>query len=84
MYFKLRKNYSIRWQRHKVFYENLNKRHLTLTFKQKWYDDLTIELKDNIWRQLFRICFKTIQDPYFKWFQYRLMHGILGTQKNSS
>ena len=33
-----------------------------------------------VWRQLFRICFKTIQDPYFKWFQYRIMHRILGTQ----
>ena len=63
----------------KYFYENLNKRHLTLIFKQKWHDDLKVDLKDDIWRQLFRICFKTIQDPYFKWFQYRIMHRILGT-----
>ena len=64
----------------KYFYENLNKIHLTLTFKQKWHDDLKVDLKDDIWRQLFRICFKTIQDPYFKWLQYRIMHRILGTQ----
>ena len=64
----------------KYFYENLNERHLTLIFKQKWHDDLKVDLKDDIWRQLFRICFKTIQDPYFKWFQYRIMHRILGTQ----
>ena len=50
-------------------------------FQRKWHRDIGI-LDIIAWQQKFRICFKTIHDPYYKWFQYRILHRILGTQQS--
>ena len=30
---------------------------------------------------MFKLCFRASFDPYHKWFQYRILHRILGTQQ---
>ena len=52
-----------------------------MAFKIKWHDDLQVILNKYSWQHVFKICFKTLNDPYLKWFQYRIIHRILGTQK---
>ena len=52
-----------------------------MTFKIKWHDDLQVILNNHSWQHVFKICFKTLNDPYLKWFPYRIIHRILGTQK---
>ena len=32
------------------------------------------------WKDIYNISFNTIQDNFYKWFQYRLIHRILGTR----
>ena len=52
-----------------------------MEFQRKWHHDLAIQLPRASWQHKFRICFKTINDPFYKWFQYRIIHRILGTQE---
>ena len=67
--------------RTKGIYNKLNKVNIEKNFQRKWHQDIGIILDTTAWQQKFRICFKTIHDPYYKWFQYRILHRILGTQK---
>ena len=66
----------------KGIYNKLNKVNIEKDFQRKWHQDIGIILDTSAWQQKFRICFKTIHDPYYKWFQYRILHRILGTQKS--
>ena len=66
----------------KGIYNKLNKVNTEKDFQRKWHQDIGIILDTNAWQQKFRICFKTIHDPYYKWFQYRILHRILATQKS--
>ena len=51
--------------------------------KRKWHSDIDLELNRKSWQQKFRICFKTIHNnAALLWFQYRILHRILGTQNN--
>ena len=52
-----------------------------MKFKTKWNEDLGIEIKKYTWEQFFTVCFKTVQENKLIWFQYRLIHRILGTQR---
>ena len=47
-------------------------------FKQKWNDELNIHIDYWTWKRIFKICFSTIQDHKIIWFQYRILHRILG------
>ena len=38
-------------------------------------------LNNSNWRKYFKIWFKTYRDPFHQWFQYRILHCILGTRK---
>ena len=65
----------------KAIYNKLNEANVDLSFKAKWNFDLTLTLNNSDWRKYFKICFKTYRDPFHQWFQYRILHRILGTQK---
>ena len=64
----------------KGIYNKINKSFHEMTFQRKWSHDIDIQSNAKSWQQIFRICFKTIEDPFYKWFQYRVIHRILGTQ----
>ena len=66
----------------KGIYKKLNKAEVKMEIIGKWHNDVAVELHQTAWQHKFRICFKTINDPFYKWFQYRVLHRILGTQEN--
>ena len=57
--------------------------HLEILFKSKskWERDLELTLNEQIWRIIFKICFKSVCDNTIVWFQYKIIHRILGTNK---
>ena len=65
----------------KGIYNILNKTNLDLTFKNEWHLELDLTFNNNTWQKFFRICWKNYKDPFHKWFQYRILYRILGTQK---
>ena len=66
----------------KGIYNIINKTNLDLTFKNKWHHELDLTFNNNTWQNFFRICWKNYKDPFHKWFQYRILYRILGTQKH--
>ena len=44
-----------------------------------WNRNLNIEINDKIWTNVFNACFYVVSDNYMKWFQYKILHNILGT-----
>ena len=65
----------------KHFYKLLNKTCPEMSFKNAWNNELNINIDEDIWQKAFKICFKLIQDNNLIWFQYRILHRILGTHK---
>ena len=65
----------------KGIYNKLNEVQVDLPFKNKWNNDLTLNFDDSNWRKYFKICFRNYRDPFHQWFQYRILHRILGTRK---
>ena len=65
----------------KGFYQLLGEKNIRITATEKWEGELNLQIDPLIWKKLFKICFKTIQDNYYIWFQYRIIHRILGTRK---
>ena len=65
----------------KHFYKLLNKTCADMSFKTAWNNELNINIDEDTWQKAFKICFKLIQDNGLIWFQYRILHRILGTQK---
>ena len=50
--------------------------------EQKWTLDLhLIEPTSDSWSTIYKICFHTLRDNTFIWFQYRVLHRILGVQQ---
>ena len=43
-----------------------------------WHKQLNLALNHQTWKTIFHIAHKTINDSYYKWFQLRLIHRILG------
>ena len=66
----------------KGIYNKLQKIPSQMDFQKKWHQDLDLELSRLSWQRKFRICFQTIQDQSLIWFQYRILHRILGTQSS--
>ena len=54
---------------------------IQMGFKGKWSENLNLHLEPITWKQIFLICVKTVNDYELIWFQYRILHRILGTQK---
>ena len=60
-------------------YQELNKQAETHVLRNKWCITLNINIDEKDWEQTYNICFKTLQINYLIWFQYRIIHRILGT-----
>ena len=59
----------------------MNQQVLDFKFKKKWLRDLALDIPEQQWKQIFNACFKTVKDNFLIWFQYRIIHRILGTNK---
>ena len=64
----------------KGFYKKLNETTIEVSFKDKWQNDLNSVFNNANWQNYLRICLKVYKDPFHKWFQFRILHCILGTQ----
>lgn len=64
----------------KVFYNILQKHDLNFKAADKWNMDLNVILTTENWRSIFRIAYFTIPDNQFRWFQFKIIHRILGTR----
>ena len=49
-------------------------------YKMKWNKDLKLNIDNSTWKSIFKQNFYNIQDNSLIWFQYRLIHRILGTK----
>ena len=54
----------------------------TITSKNeiKWNTYFNIEYSHSLWRTFYKICFYCIQDNKYIWFQYCILHKILGVR----
>ena len=48
-------------------------------YRAKWNNDLDIDIDNKTWRRVFYLIFNVEQDNNLIWFQYKLIHRILGT-----
>ena len=62
-------------------YNVINSSNTEPSMKRKWNRDLEVNLNQYSWKSVFKICFKTIQDPLIVWTQYRILFRILGTRE---
>ena len=62
----------------KDFLSVLNKPDNNPSCITKWHSKLDTNMNKYAWQSIFDISNKTINDNYFKWFQLRLIHRILG------
>ena len=46
----------------------------------KWEFDLQIKIDQYMWKQTFKTCFKSVNDNYLIWHQYKILNRILGTK----
>ena len=49
-------------------------------YSEKWSKVLPIDVLNLEWKKVFSICFDTVKDNDLIWFQYRILHKILGTK----
>ena len=52
----------------------------TIITSLKWDLALGTTISADTWKNTFNICFKTVQDNYLIWLQYRILNRILGTK----
>ena len=50
------------------------------SMKAKWQDELNIMIDEDMWKNIFYSCFKTVCNNTIIWFQTRLLYRILGTR----
>ena len=48
---------------------------------EKWKNELNCKIEEQSWTKIFTICFKVINNKNLIWFQYRIIHKILGTEE---
>ena len=68
----------------RVFYNilNTNKHKIeTPLVYSFWEQALEIRIPESMWKQIYRICFRSIKDNSIIWLQYRILHRILGTNE---
>ena len=58
---------------------NEKSENIICTLHQKWQGDQNYTFEQSQWYKNLTICFKVIKDNNIIWFQYRLIHKILGT-----
>ena len=65
----------------KDFYNVLNnKTSSEIIAISKWNAELGFNLSKENWEHIFKLAHHTIQDNTFKWFQFKIIHRILGTK----
>ena len=47
----------------------------------KWSLELNLECTTAMWKLIYKSCFQSVNDNTYKWFQYRIIHRIIGTKK---
>ena len=64
-------------------YNNFNnsKKYLENNYKRKWSEDLDITIDNYTWKKVFKTMFNNLQENKFSWFQYKVIHRILGVGK---
>ena len=64
----------------KNIYNMINTHKVECKYKVKWNKDLTLNIDNLTWKNVFRQIFFNVQDNCLIWLQYRLIHRILGTK----
>ena len=62
------------------FSEILSQQNDNIKLKTKWNTTLNIDIDTDDWQNVYKVCFKTLKRNDFIWFQYRIIHRILGTR----
>ena len=57
----------------------INNKQVTPTAVSKWHEKLNLVLNLKTWEAIFYLNYNTIQDNYYIYFNYRILHRILGT-----
>ena len=65
----------------KSIYQSLNKNNDQPVCVQTWAQKLNISIDFDEWKQIFFLPFLITKDSYIQWFQYRIIHRILGVNK---
>ena len=67
----------------KDFYDALHKRSIRnqSLYYSFWEQALKINITSKDWKNIYQNCFKTVEDKDLKWFQYRILNRILGTNE---
>ena len=47
----------------------------------KWSNELYVNFTSEDWKRIHAISYYSISENYYKWFQFRLVHSILGIRK---
>ena len=64
------------------FYLELNKTESDVPLCEfKWNNKFDYLLHKHHWKVLYKICFQSLTDNSFVWFQYRILYMILGTNE---
>ena len=62
-------------------YNILNDQPCDNKYRTKWNSELNITIDNQTWKRVFYICLNTIKDNKLIYFQYKIIHKILGTNK---
>ena len=62
-------------------YEILNTQMVEPKMKRKWDNDLNLNIDNVTLKNIFKTCFKVIDNNSLVWLQYRLLNRILGVRK---
>jgi exonuclease III len=63
----------------KRMYDVLNASNSIMSVKEKWASKIQITVSDEEWEKLFLMPFKINKEARLQWFQYRIVHRIIGT-----
>ena len=64
----------------KTFYNIMNHQYSNFALQNKWNIILGTDLDENNWTNIYKVCFKTLKRNDLIWFQFRVIHRILGTK----
>ena len=60
------------------FYSILNQQYNNLALKNKWNNILNIDLDENDWINIYKVCFRSLRRNDFIWIQFRLYSKNFG------
>ena len=60
-------------------YNKVKTKEVECGYRAKWNKDLGTHIDNTTWRRVFYLIFNVEQDNNLIWFQYKLIHRILGT-----